>query len=153
MGRSSLYHYYRDKASLLRDIIKEVLKEEEALFAAAATGEGSPRERILGLMATLASFFEEWSAVGRMLFDLRLRDAGGFRPFFRRVRGYLGSLIKEGQHAGEIESSLDPHLSAAVLIGAVDGLLLQHFVDPKAFPDADKLRDALMNAVRKVLVP
>ena len=29
MGRSSLYHYYADKASLVRDLTRELLAEEE----------------------------------------------------------------------------------------------------------------------------
>jgi len=36
MGRSTIYHYYRDKTALTRDMVRELLSEEEALFAAAA---------------------------------------------------------------------------------------------------------------------
>ena len=35
MGRSSLYHYYPDKAALMRDLLCEVMGEEESFFAAA----------------------------------------------------------------------------------------------------------------------
>ena len=30
MGRSSLYHYYADKASLLRDLVRDLLAEVES---------------------------------------------------------------------------------------------------------------------------
>jgi AcrR family transcriptional regulator len=153
MGRSSLYHYYPDKASLMRDLLREVMSEEEAFFAAAVRGEGTPLERAERLGKILASMFEQWTAVGRMLFDLRLRETRGFRPFFRRIRNHLASLIAEGQRLGEMDPRLDPSLGAATLIGTVDGLLLQHLVDPRAFSDPHALENALVLAVRKLLQP
>jgi AcrR family transcriptional regulator len=153
MGRSSLYHYYPDKASLMRDLLREVMTEEESFFAAAVRGEGTPLERAERLAKLLAGMFPEWTAVGRMLFDFRLRETRGFRPFFRRIRNHLASLIAEGQRLGEMDPRLDPSLGAATLIGTVDGLLLQHLVDPPAFSDPQALENALVLAVRKLLQP
>jgi AcrR family transcriptional regulator len=153
MGRSSLYHYYPDKASLTRDLLREVMSEEEAFFATAVRGEGTPLERAERLARVLGDMFEPWAAVGHMLFDLRLRDARGFRPFFRRIRDHLARLIAEGQRLGEMDRHIDPSLGAATLIGTVDGLLLQHLVDPRAFSDPQALGDALVLAVRKLLQP
>jgi AcrR family transcriptional regulator len=153
MGRSSLYHYYPDKASLMRDLLREVMSEEEAFFAAAVQSEGTPLERAERLAGILAGMFEQWTAVGRMLFDLRLRETRGFRPFFRRIRNHVASLIAEGQRLGEMDPRLDPSLGAATLIGTVDGLLLQHLVDPRAFSDPQGLENALVLAVRKLLQP
>jgi AcrR family transcriptional regulator len=153
MGRSSLYHYYPDKAALMRDLLREVMSEEEAFFAAAVQGEGTPLQRAERLAANLVGMFEEWAAVGRMLFDLRLRETRGFRPFFRRIRDHLASLIAEGQRLGEMDPRLDPAMGASTLIGTIDGLLLQHLVDPRAFSDPRALENALVLAVRKLLQP
>ena len=153
MGRSSLYHYYPDKAALMRDLLREVMTEEESFFAAVAGGEGTPLERAERLARTLAGMFGEWAAVARMLFDLRLRETRGFRPFFRRIRDHLASLIAEGQRLGEMDLQVDPDLGAATLIGTIDGLLLQHLVDPRAFPDPQALENVLVLAVRKLLQP
>jgi hypothetical protein len=81
------------------------------------------------------------------------RETRGFRPFFRRVRNHLASLIAEGQRLGEMDPRLDPSLGAATLIGTIDGLLLQHLVDPRAFSDPKVLENALVLAVRKWLQP
>jgi AcrR family transcriptional regulator len=153
MGRSSLYHYYPDKAALMRDLLREVMSEEESFFAAAVRGEGTPMERAERLAKLLARMFEPWKAVARMFFDFRLRETRGFRPFFRRIRGHLAALIEEGQRVGEMDARLDPLLGAATLIGTVDGLLLQHLVDPGAFSEPQALEDALVLAVRKLLEP
>jgi hypothetical protein len=37
------------------------------------------------------------------------------------------------------------------VIGLIDGILLQHFVDPTAFARRDALRAALAEAVRRML--
>jgi hypothetical protein len=52
-----------------------------------------------------------------------------------------------------MDPRLDPSLAAATLIGTIDGLLLQHLVDPRAFSDPDALEDALALSVRKLLQP
>ena len=153
MGRSSLYHYYPDKDALVRDLVRDLLAAEESLFSDAAHASGRPRERIETLTVRLTGLFEEWTTVGRLLLELRSRDARLFRPFFRRVREVLASLLVEGQRAGEVDAELDPPLAAATLIGAVDGLLLQHAVDPTAFPDPDALRTTLVRVVDKVVRP
>jgi hypothetical protein len=137
----------------MRDLLREVMTEEESFFAAVAEGEGTPSERAERLARTLAGMFEEWAAVARMLFDLRLRETRGFRPFFRRIRDHLASLIAEGQRLGEMDLQVDPDLGAATLIGTIDGLLLQHLVDPRAFPDPRALENALVLTVRKLLQP
>ena len=46
---------------------------------------------------------------------------------------------------------LDPEISAATLIGAIDGLLLQYFVDAKALPTPDKLADSLAALTRRMV--
>jgi AcrR family transcriptional regulator len=151
MGRSSLYHYYPDKDALLRDLVREMLEDEEALFRSALHGEGSPLTRIERLTGSLVSFFDTWSGFARMLFDLRLREGALFRPFFRRVRAELAGVIAEGQRAREIDTSLDPALAASTLIGAIDGLLFQYSVDRSAFPDLGALGAALCASARREL--
>ncbi len=153
MGRSTLYHYYPDKAALVRDLARELWQEEGELFAAALQDEGSPLERIERLIHRLTGIFGAWAALGRLVYDLRTLDASRFRAFFRRARCDLARLIIEGQHQGEIERALEPELAAAGVIGLVDGVLLQQFVEPAAFDDANAMARALTSSVHKMLQP
>lgn len=151
MGRSSLYHYYPDKQSLVRDLIQDLVRDEEALFAGALQGQGSALARIEQLARALPAVFAQWSQLGTMIFDLWSRDAARFRPLFRQLRRDLAALIRQGQEAGEIEPSLDPELTAGVVIGAIDGLLLQHLVDPNAFASFDAMADAVATIFSRAL--
>lgn len=151
MGRSSLYHYYPDKQALLRDLVRDLLREEEAVFRRILRSDAPPLARIERLLRVLVQYFDEWAAAGRMLFDLRLRDVKRFGPFFRRIRAELARVVEEGRRAGEVADHLDPELAASILIGAVDGLLFQHFADARAFPEPEALVDATLDAARRVL--
>lgn len=153
MGRSSLYHYYPDKDALVRDLLRDVLAEEEALFAEASAGEGGALARIEALAARMVGLFEPWASVARLMIDLRAQRRAGFRGFFRRIRAHLADVISEGQASGEIDRSLDPQLAAATVIGAIDGLLLQYFVEPGVFGDGRGLAAELARSVSKALAP
>lgn len=151
MGRSTLYHYYPDKAALVRDLARDLLQGEAELFNAALQGKGSPLERSERLIHPLTGIFGAWAALGRLVYDLRTLDAGRFRAFFRRARRDLARLIVEGQQQGEIERALEPELAAASVIGLVDGVLLQQFVEPGVFADPSALARALARSVRELL--
>ena len=153
MARSSLYHYYPDKQSLVRDLLRDLLSEEEELFSRALHTEGTALQRIERLARDLPAVFADWAQLGSMIFDLWSRDARHFRPFFRRIRSDLAHLIREGQSAGEIDRVLDCELAAATVIGAIDGLLLQHLIDPRAFASSEALGDTIARVVRKGLQP
>ncbi len=153
MGRSTLYHYYPDKAALVRDLARDLLREEAGLFAGALHKDGSPLARIERLIEQLTGLFGAWAALGRLVYDLRTLDAGRFRAFFRRARRDLARLILEGQRRGEIDRALEPELTAAGLIGLIDGVLLQQFVEPAAFDDPNALARALRRSARKMLQP
>lgn len=151
MGRSTIYHYYRDKAALTRDLVRELLAEEEALFSSAARGPGTPLERLERLTVALTGLFEGWASLERMLLDLRLQDAALFRRFFRNIRRDLAGLISEGQRLGEIDPDLDPPLAAATIIGAVDGLLLQYLIDRRAIAGTRALGETLLRIFGKAV--
>ena len=146
MGRSSLYHYYSDKESLLRDLGRRLLDDESALFEEVLRGEGAPLERIDRLVRALVGQLDDYADLGRMLFDLRVRDAERFAPSLRRMRRELARVIAEGQRDGTITPGVDAALSAALWIGTVDGLLFQYFVDRRAFRNLAALADETSHA-------
>jgi AcrR family transcriptional regulator len=151
MARSSLYHYYPDKDALLADMVGEMLDQERALFRHCLRSEGSPLERLEGLARACAVLFPEWAAFGRVIMDLRLENARGMRGFFRAIRRDVAAVIAEGQADGSLASSPAAEVQASILIGAIDGLLLQYFIDPRALPAPDDLARALADVTRRML--
>ncbi len=154
VGRATLYHYYADKAALVRDLVRELLSEEERLVAAALQSrQGTSMQRIERLAGELAELFGQWASLGRMLFDLWSATGAMFRPFFRKIRRDLAELISDGQRQGEIDRALDPLKAASLVIGLIDGMLVQAMVDGAAFEDTAATRRLVVVAVRKILMP
>ena len=60
-------------------------------------------------------------------------------------------LIRAGQRRGEIDAALAPVETAAVLIGTIDGLMLQVLIDPKGLPPTSEIRRTLAAALRRIL--
>jgi len=152
MGRSSLYHYYSDKAALLDDLMGEAFEQESALFRACLRAPGSTQKRLDTLIDASVGMLDEWAAVGRMLLDFRIRDTQRFGETLEGLRVELARALREGQRTGEVGAELDPTLVAAVLIGAIDGLLLQHFLDPKAL-EPEALRFELRRIAARAIAP
>jgi AcrR family transcriptional regulator len=153
MGRSSLYHYYPDKRALLRGLARDLLIEEEDLFRTAADADGDALERIERLATLIVAVFEEQAAVGRVLLQMWARDAARFRVLLERLRTLLAATISEGQAEGCINGSLDANLTGAIIIGMLDGLLIQYYFDPKAFHDHNALHAEVLSALRRLLAP
>ncbi len=151
VGRSSLYHYYPDKDALVRDIAHDLLRDEEALFRAMAEDEGPALARILRLTEVLASLYGEWRSIGRLVLQLWASEPERFGKALRSMRRSLAKVIEDGIEDGSINADLDPEDAASVVIGLIDGLLIQYFLDVKAFPDPTALGVAAVVAVRKVL--
>ncbi len=93
------------------------------------------REIIERLVRKLIGLLDPWSAIGRMLLELRVSETRRFRPLFKRLRRHLSLVIADGQREREIDPTLDPSLTAAALITTADGIFLPYLIDPRAFPD------------------
>ncbi len=151
LGRSSLYHYYPDKASIVGDLADELLEEETALYEQALQSEGSPLERIERLTVAIVELLDQSAATGRLMLQIWAGDPDRFQSMLETLRGTLAQLVQAGQAHGEIDPDLDPQVAATLVIALTDGVLVQGFIDPRLFEHKGRLGDALLTAVRRML--
>ncbi|MBJ19210.1 MAG: TetR/AcrR family transcriptional regulator [bacterium] len=151
MGRSSLYHYYPDKDSLLGDLVKEMLDQELAMFRECLRSPEPPIARLENLARACAALFPEWALFGRMILDLRLADVQFLKRTFRALRRELAAVLAEGQENGSFAAELNADVTASLLIGTIDGLLLQYFIDPRALPKPAEIADTLFLTTRRIV--
>jgi hypothetical protein len=135
----------------VRDLARELLAEEERLFEEALGASGSVNERIPRLADAVVERFAAWSHYGRPLLEIWAQESRRLRPLLRRLREGVAALIVEGQRRGEVARDLPPVETAALLIGLIDGLMLQVFMDPTAIHASPAMRDALVEAIRRIL--
>jgi len=153
ISRANLYHYYVDKAALVQDLARELLEDEEALFGEMLLASGSVVEQIEALVDRIVERFSTWSRVGGVLLQVWLADQKRVRELLRELRSLLSQRLRAAQQSGEIDPELSPEATATLLIGAIDGLILQVFLDPQALPSEPEMRRSLLQLLEKLLRP
>jgi AcrR family transcriptional regulator len=151
MSRPGMYHYYADKDALVRDMARALLAEEERLFGEVLAGGGPVGERIERFADAVIERFAAWAALGQVLLEVWATEARRLRPVLRRLRTGLTALIRDGQRRGEIDAALLPRETATLLLGAIDGLMLQVMLDPQGVPPTPAIRRALAESLRSIL--
>ena len=131
VGKSSLYHYFPTKEALFGALADETLRREAELFDALAAAGLPPAERLRRLLDAIVGMHDEWAAVGPLLVDF-LREPRGrrrMRETFARARAALARLISDGQRTGGFRRG-QPEALATVVLGCLDGLLLEELIEP-----------------------
>ena len=73
------------------------------------------------------------------------------RGFFRAIRRDMTAVIAEGQADGSIAASPSAEVQSSILLGAIDGPLLQYFIDSHALPAAHELAQALAEMTHRMV--
>lgn len=140
IGKGTVYEYFRSKEDLFLAVfdafgagmLDGILAELEPHPASAA--EYLRRfthvaltafQRVLYLYPLTMEF---WSAAATS--ELKGRLMAEFRGTYAAYRGVLARVIREGQNAGELGTHVEPEHMASALVGAIDALFLQAWLDP-----------------------
>ena len=133
MGKSSLYHYFPTRDALFDALMQDLLRKELEVFEELAGAAGRPSQRLEALIDAVTEIIGEWVKAGPLLIDC-LQDERGRRALrltLRKIRDALSKLVAQGQAAGELRGG-DPRALATVVIGCLDGVLLQRLLEPAA---------------------
>jgi len=145
VSKGSLYAYFANKedlfyavfewlqgqllqASLLHMKVGGSAKEQLIAFAEAGVGA------FVDYVALYPVTLEVWAAAAKT--GTRHRFAEAMQKLYVDYRGQVSALLRAAQAAGEIRKDVEIDVLSAVLVGAVDGLLLQYWLDPKFDPCA-----------------
>ena len=152
VGKSSLYHYFPTKEALFATLADETLRREADLFDAVVAAGTPPAERLRVILDAIVGMLDEWAAVGPLLVDF-LREPRGrrrMRETLARARAALAQLIRDGQRTGAFRAGA-PTALATVVLGCLDGLLLEELVEPGITrgPVRRAAREMLVAALRR----
>jgi AcrR family transcriptional regulator len=141
LTKGAVYSNFESKDDLIAALLEERLSarnEEIAALAEAAEGTVEARARLGGDLMVRAFEQERDALLLAIEFSVHLARnpelARRFRSRTREVRDRIGEAIERGAAEYEIELPMPKDELAAALVSIGDGLLLQHFVDPEAFP-------------------
>ena len=139
IGKGTIYDYFKSKEDLFFAVFQQVTQEAQTPVLAALTAHhGSVSAKLKAMAESLVLFWldkielyaltmEFWSAttvhVGRERFK------AAFQTAYETFRQELAALIREGVSKGEFSPECHPYEVSSGLIGMLDALVLQAWLD------------------------
>ncbi len=140
VAKGTIYLYFDSRDEILRAAFEEF---EEGLLAEvrAIAGAREPAlERLRSLVRAVLANVEARPELSRVVLDFwaaAVFEGAGKGIDFGRVyatyRGLVGGLLEEAKREGTARRDL-PEDAPAVVVGTVEGMVLQWIVDPEALP-------------------
>ena len=149
-----VYHYFQNKDELLESVFDEQWTIFINALQAIDSGPGTAADKIAGLFGFVFDVYKTAPAAVRVLMlevthtPQGLR-AGSTRETFERAVRLLAALVRKGQERGELRRQLDPIVTAAALLGALELTLsgmVMGLVPATTEEDVDRAKAALSAA-------
>ena len=158
IGKGTLYEYFKDKADILRFAFDEYFTIFANGIIEAIKDKASPSDKLLSLIdfsLHRASEWEDHCAVYVDYYGAARTDGKGrfsLSAMYGHMRHILLDLIRDGQAAGEIDTSFQPAALAEVLLSVFDGIILHRIFEGRE-TDPGPLEVATIKLVKKGLRP
>jgi AcrR family transcriptional regulator len=141
MGKGTLYEYFRSKDEIFTCTFQLFMKRVEEAVACRFHKVEDPLEKLTAYFDAWIDVFESdyleyieimldfWAEGFREKKDFESLD---INSLYHESRTMLENILKEGIERGQIKP-VDTFLTASILLGSLDGLLVQWVFDKKIF--------------------
>ena len=156
VSKGTIYTYFDRKEQLLGAVYRGLSAEMEEAQARILDSDRPPLEKIRRLLHHFVEMVGGQESLAQVILDIwragmRAPDRFGidFAEGYTRYRALLRTLLREARARGDVAEDLPP-VTPSVLMGAVDGVLLQWLLDPESvdFPEsADDILDVLYRGI------
>jgi AcrR family transcriptional regulator len=135
LTKGAVYFYFRSKEAVLLELLKRVrhIVVDEALKAAAMAG-ASPKDRLVAYVHYQASLgiTHRDEVLLLILMSLEYKEREGevkafIQTLYERQRGFMETLIGEGQANGDFRKDVPMREMAAIVLAMNDGTFLEWF--------------------------
>lgn len=156
VAKGSVYLHFDSRDALLAAAFEEYRANSRAVIDQALTGPGDGLERLARLVRSVLDLVLAEPELARILIDLwaagRQGAASGLDvpAVYREYRAAIAGLLAEAEAEGVCRAGVGAG-HAAVVVGAIEGLLVQWIVDP-ALPVAEltpPLLDVCVEGLRR----
>lgn len=147
IGKGTIYEYFRSKEDIFAEAYRLVYEESEVKVRLVLESDLDPEAKLRELMTVTArAFLGEGGDFARIIMDFwsegvrnrndRAAEIINLKQTYADYRVMLASILEEGVRDGVFRVT-DTSMTASVLIGAMDGVILQWILDPEVFePEA-----------------
>jgi len=161
IGKGTIYEYYRSKEQIFHEAFIQIHSHTQEVISQILGQVDNPIEKIRLLVNTyLKHFLDESEDFVEIMMDfwaegVRNKNADVFKiidlnQIYTRFRNLVSEILEDGIRKN-IFRQKNTKLTASVLLGAFDGLLIQWIMDRSVFnvhEAADELLDSFLNGIK-----
>lgn len=162
IGKGTIYEYFRSKEDIFAETYTHLFQDTEIRIAEVLESPISPEDKLRKFMSvTIEEFLVRdggefagimmsfWSE-GIRNNNERIMEIIDLKKVYSEFRIIIAGILDEGIKTGQFRK-VDTHITASVMIGALDGILLQYVMDKNVFSPEQAtaaLLDSFLNGVK-----
>ncbi|MFD0360278.1 TetR/AcrR family transcriptional regulator [Nocardia sp. GCM10030253] len=129
IAKGSVYLYFDSRNALLAGVFDSYAASSAR--ALNELGDGPPLERLTRLVHAAVEMLAAHPGHARVLLDVWASNPPlDMAAIYHEYRGAIAALLTQAKMAGELRPEIDER-HAAVIVGAIEGCLVQSLVDPQ----------------------
>ncbi len=138
VARGAINFFFRSKVEILHALLDRSIAEYQAALRPILQGPAPPEKQLRAVLETLLApgpALRQMTVVFLNYYALAPGNRGvtaALRRFFQGYRRLFALILRRGIRQGCYAPDLDPNQAAAILVAAVEGLLIQWVIDEKA---------------------
>lgn len=160
IGKGTIYEYFRSKEDIFAEAFGRYMEHLDESIAKRLYRVYDPIEKVKAVLSGFVEMMKdthvdfiaimvEFWAEGVQ--SKQRAPAFDLKKAYEDNRVMLASILQEGITAGSIRP-MNASLTASLILGSIDGLMLQWFIDPNVF-DLNALTDDLIDSFVQMLKP
>lgn len=161
IGKGTVYEYFDNKEEIINHSFRFFVRALELDFEEILISDIPAIEKLKRILNSLSGFINSDSQEYlELMFDfwsegIKEKDSRGMlfqemNKFYQAYREIFADIIIEGMGQGSIRKNINPRSAASMIVGAVDGLMVQWILDKENFdfPDVVKtITDTMLNGI------
>ncbi len=154
IAKGSLYNYFSNKQDLFCQAFAETLSGDEADADTVIAQDRPAFEKLEWMMDRWFSRFGHFQKIGRLILEVMATAARDEQSPLSQVlqtmyagwRQRLTTILEQGKAAGEFQDHAEPTVAAALIMGVLDGVVIQAILKVGVQVDEEFL-DALKRGI------
>ncbi|GAB4295238.1 MAG: hypothetical protein Kow0090_10100 [Myxococcota bacterium] len=155
-GKGTVYWYWKSKEEIFLELLTVKFETYlKALSTAAEMNLPAP-EKVLMIIAEVGNIFVKYRKFCKLVFLLISDDSERFSPkvvaitkgYYRKFKEIIERVIRDGQSEKSIDGLISPEDLATIMVGALDGILIQENIFGKTY-SINKLGETFLALLKK----
>jgi len=161
IGKGTVYEYFANKEEIINHSFQFFVRALELDFEEVLISDFPAVEKLKHILNSFAGVINSDSQEYiELMFDfwsegIKDKDSRGMlsqemNKFYQAYREIFADIIVEGMGDGSIRKNINPRSAASMIVGALDGLMVQWILDKENFdfPDVVKtISDTMLNGI------